>query len=584
MSGQPGVRSRRQRRAFLRICTLLLAVVGVQLWLMIAHEPVAVDSRLDRQLEFLFAAIAAALIPWVRRGLWKFLSKLRRPRPATRLATTAVVSILAFVFLFLKSITSGRDLIPLMHDEFQFLLQARMLSAGRLWMPPLPLPEFFDTFYVLVTPKYTAQSFVGTAIAYVPALWMHIAPWVWSLLMTASIAGMTYRIVAELIDGLAGILAAILLISLAITQFTSTMVLAQTPLLLLALAAMWAFLRWRKTRSLVAAALIGLFCGWMAVTRPVDAIVFALPILIGVGFSRTAWTAIAAAALPFLVLQIVFDVGVTGHMLESPENLYNQRDQPQLTYGFSYVGDDRLPLTTVPEKREFYLTGVLPSIRAHTIGRIWPQTLDRMQLSLSLGLGEPLLMVLIPAGLFLWPRRSRWIFIAPLPLFFLAYVPYPIFNIHYPLVIAPAAIAAALMGIAGLSAAFRRIRRAAWVATTIFVVGLMFLPTWTPTQFFFHSQPLRVINAKLAAIDKTPAIVLFLRDPHLTAETEPVFNLQTAWPDDAKVIRAHDRGADDRRLFEYYAKLGQDRAVYRFDEATLSLTYLGDVRKLAHGF
>src|ERR1700690_1023091 len=126
-----------------------------------------------------------------------------------------------------------------MHDEFQFLLQTRMLAAGKLSMPPHPLADFFDTFYVLVQPKYAAQSFPGTAFFYVPAIWLHVTPWKWAVGLSAITVGMFYRVVCELVDGLAGLLAAAMLGVLSMLHYVSTMVLAQTPLLLLALAAVW---------------------------------------------------------------------------------------------------------------------------------------------------------------------------------------------------------------------------------------------------------------------------------------------------------------------------------------------------------
>jgi hypothetical protein len=64
---------------------------------------------------------------------------------------------------------------------------------------------------------------------------------------------------------------------------------------------------------------------------------------------------------------------------------------------------------------------------------------------------------------------------------------------------------------------------------------------------------------------------------------EPVYNVETASPDDATAIRAHDLGAENARLFEYYAKRSPDRAVYRFDEGEEKLEYLGMVTELAHG-
>jgi hypothetical protein len=54
------------------------------------------------------------------------------------------------------------------------------------------------------------------------------------------------------------------------------------------------------------------------------------------------------------------------------------------------------------------------------------------------------------------------------------------------------------------------------------------------------------------------------------------------WPDDARIIRAHDLGPErNRELFRYYAQRQPQRTVYRFDRMTATLTRLGNVVDLA---
>jgi hypothetical protein len=78
-------------------------------------------------------------------------------------------------------------------------------------------------------------------------------------------------------------------------------------------------------------------------------------------------------------------------------------------------------------------------------------------------------------------------------------------------------------------------------------------------------------------------VVLFRRDPRLPLDYEPVYNLDAAWPDDELVMRAHWRGGDDWRIYQYYAQHGPDRAFYLFDESRplAGLTYLGMASDLA---
>jgi hypothetical protein len=96
------------------------------------------------------------------------------------------------------------------------------------------------------------------------------------------------------------------------------------------------------------------------------------------------------------------------------------------------------------------------------------------------------------------------------------------------------------------------------------------------------SSELRRIDSALARLDHTPAVVLFHFPPEGAAHLEPVYNITTAWPDDAEVIRGHDLGDRNIEIFRYYAARQPDRAFYRYDRADGTLTFLGFARDLGH--
>jgi hypothetical protein len=97
----------------------------------------------------------------------------------------------------------------------------------------------------------------------------------------------------------------------------------------------------------------------------------------------------------------------------------------------------------------------------------------------------------------------------------------------------------------------------------------------------FKSPLLTAVDAKLAGISG-PSIVLFTYSPARDIAEEPVYNADVAWPDEARIIRAHDLGARNREIFRYYADRQPQRRVYRFDESDYSLQYIGTAGELAY--
>jgi hypothetical protein len=71
--------------------------------------------------------------------------------------------------------------VPRIHDEFSYVLLSDTLAAGRLANPSPPLPEFFDTFHVLMRPVYASKYFLaqGVFLAIGQKLTGHPAVGVW---------------------------------------------------------------------------------------------------------------------------------------------------------------------------------------------------------------------------------------------------------------------------------------------------------------------------------------------------------------------------------------------------------------------
>jgi hypothetical protein len=531
----------------------------------------------------LLSILCATAIAWIgplAASIDRAIDRLGTFTQQRPVHASVLAGILTTAYLIVTALTSHRHLYPAMHDEFSYLIQAHQIAGGHFWKPAHPLASFFDCFQLLVQPVYASAYFPGTAVLYVPGIWLHLPPFVTTLSISGVIAGLIFWITNELVGGVAGWLAILLLLSNIVFRQLSVMTLAQLPLLLYALCATLLWLRWRKRGGLALPSMVGFLLAMAAITRPVDALCFAIPI----GFSflarRSPRTILAliCGALPLLCLQLVIDHGITGHWLQTPFNLYADRDYPGTAYGFDPFNPSARPVSDLPQKQMLYQT-YSRLIEHHTPANIFYDFYHwrlRLVLSQVMPFPYPLLALLTPvAGLGL--TRARAVVLASLPLMLLLYSAYVFFMPHYVMVAAPALILAIVLAAETIAHLSGRYRRFARVSLTLFIAGqaIAALPQLAiPDHDVFGSDLLASVNQQLAALPHRPAVVLFTFDPKRNLDEEPVYNVDVAWPDDAMIIRAHDRGPDNSRLFEYYSKRQPHRAFYRFDEATRRLTLL----------
>jgi 4-amino-4-deoxy-L-arabinose transferase-like glycosyltransferase len=445
---------------------------------------------------------------------------------------------------------------------------------------------------------------------YAPAMWLHLPAWCVPLVLSGVAVGLMYLLGTELFDGVAGLLAALLLLSLGIFRRTSIMIMPQAPMLFLALLAILAFIYWKRERRSGWMVLMGVCVGWGAITRPVDALCIGLPLAVAVllelqqscNRGRVKFIGLGVlGVLPFLVLQAVYDKGLTGHVTTLPWNYYGQLYDPYDAIGRAPIDPAVRPKTTLPQKLKLFEKFTVPAHR-ELIGKSRMEAvIDRTSRTLAgppleeqeknrlvYGtLPSPLLIALLPVGLLGLVERRRWVvWLALLP-FVALYASYSFFFPHYTVAIVPAVVVNLLAAKGVLQRTWPAVAGPVGLMFTLSVaaVAVTALPELNSSRRdqWFDAPLLRTVDQDLARIDRRPAIVLFKYDPERMVHEEPVYNIETAWPDDATVIRAHDLGAENARLFEYYAKRSPGRAVYRFDEGEEKLEYLGTVSELLKG-
>jgi hypothetical protein len=556
----------------------------------------AVSFDAQAKVPYIAAAIVAAvaMISNVDRFLLRVLDYVRQVSPRVRLGLGIVIFFGSLAYFAASAIAAGRSLIPQYHDEHMGLLQARMLATGRLWMPEHPLAPFFDSFFVIVKPVYAGAYFPGTALLNVPGIWFGLEPWYTAVLVAAGAVTMLYVVASRILDPVAGVLAALLAVSLEQMRVLAVMTMSHVVLLLLFLLTVWAFLHWQTARRRVGWSMaVGALAGWAAITRPLDALCLIAPIAAvmlwprrlrsGDEWKRSGLTGavLLGCALPFLGLQLILDRGVTGHWLQTPITTYTREAFPELTFGFGPhpTAESKSPL---PQVRDYDREFLRPFLRAHAeqgFVRAWA---DRSAQAADVSLPAHLLYVLLPVGLLGVRRPGAGALAGGALLLSVAYAFWPPYLKHYGLAAAPMCILFVLLAVEAVRSRFPR----TGVALTFGMAALAIASLPEPRggrDRFMEARYLADIDMKLAEIDRaTPAVVLFRYVPGASSlHEEPVYNLDTAWPDDARIIRAQDLGEQNHRIFEYYARHQPSRMFYRYDRSSGEFTRLGRAVDLA---
>jgi hypothetical protein len=152
---------------------------------------------------------------------------------------------------------------------------------------------------------------------------------------------------------------------------------------------------------------------------------------------------------------------------------------------------------------------------------------------------------------------------------------------------APAVVLRVGLGERAIAQTWRRRRSA---LATLMVIVIVVLSLFAMPQFNrvadwpAGSALLRDIDRKLSTLEHRPAVVLFRYKPGRDPHSEPIYNADAAWPDDAPVVRARDLGDRNIEIFRYYAARQPRRWFYLYDEADMSLHPLGAAEDLARDY
>ena len=558
---------------------LILFLLGAAAYWFCLFGPKSLDKI---QLGGIIVAGVAVLIPGVSQAVDGFAlacdRKLNRHPARTSLAVGALICayLLAFTFfshdrLFLK-----------LNDEHAYMIQARMLARGRLWMPAYPpaVSPFFDALAMIVDRVYAPMYFPGTALAMVPFVWLGLSYWWMTVLTAATAAGFLYAVLTDLFDPFRAVLGVIILASLHTYRGSAILLLAESPFLAAETVLFWAWLRFHGRPMTRWAIVIGAAAGYAAITRPLDALCFVLPVGAALiwqlrrlpGVLIRYGVVMVLAAAPFLLILVVQNIGVTGHWWELAEGYFNRQNFPATPMGFHHIAPGQMPVNLNAVKQQWLRDWILPSFARHTPAnaiRTWYR--GRLVQLLDNALPNPILILLLPLALFSMRELRRVAVFASLVLFCIGYAIYLFFLEHYVVSILPAMICLILMGGETLQSAWSGARTRSFVTLSLLAISVSVL--WPvvpvpplPDPFAPDQRP---ASRLLAHLPITPAVVLFRFDPDQRIDSfndDPVYTDTVPFPDDAAVVRARDLGPEKNRdLIHYYARHQPDRVFYIYD-------------------
>lgn len=571
----------------------LLLLLGLECLLILSRG----DYGSQRQHLLLIGAFLLACVPQMNRPVARALDAWRISSRRTRVGIAMLITIAASIYLPFTAARQERDFSPTWQDEQSYAIQIEMLSHGRLWMPASPLPDFFDTFQMLVKPVYASMYFPGASLFFVPAKWLSIPYWIVSCAMAGSCVGLIFWLASELIDNIAGIMAALLLIGLQQFRMTSIMLFGHPAINLLTLLMLTFWLAWRRDRGVIWAILLSFVSGWAAITRPLDAMIVAIPI--GIDILATlarhrprrillTMASLILPACPFLMLQLFFNVGVTRSPFQTPFGLHADLYYPGTSFGFHSFDPNHRPASVDPQKQKFHDVWTVPAIQRHQPDKVLGNWLNGDLADLtSFTLPQAWLLLLLPIGLIGLVNRERIAVGSLIPIWIVCYTFYTFQLPHYSLLIAPAMILVVLFGVEQLQNCWPTHRRMLNFALTAAVLSLALtsLPELARhiRDEVLDASELRTIDRRLASLPPEPAVVLFRAGPQSPPAVEPVYNLNVTWPDDAAIVRAHDLGDRNIEIFQYYAQHQPQRVFYLYDRSDGSLKRLGRATELAHG-
>lgn len=470
------------------------------------------------------------------------------------------------------------DAVPVAHDEAAYLLQAQTFARGAWTLPSPPLPEFFEQFHVFVEPVLATKYPPGHALALVPGVWLGL-PGLLPVMLNGLAGGLLFAIARRISTPATALLAVFLWLASPSTAAYRATYFSQVTTSALLLLAWWALLRWSRTRHAGWLVTVVLAVAWCAITRPLTALAFALPI--GAILAVEAWRSgrvrqlvlAGAAGVPIVALTFVYTAEVGGEPGATLYPLYTSTYMPFDRLGFTashaepsrpLPPDMRAFNRVITREAETYTFERLPQNLARRVSQLLRRSWGRAWLGMA-----PLFLV----GLLVMNRQAAVGALSAVLVFF-AYAFY--FFGHasgWYLYFLEAQIVVIFLTAAGTVRVARfamRGREGSDAAREVLLVGLLIalsVPLVGPQVLYGRAMAelWRAPTARFRELlERAPEPVLVFVRYGRTHNVNR--SLVTNVPDlsQAKAVVARDRGGDNHRLQRHFP----DRKPFLYDEAS----------------
>ena len=515
--------------------------------------------------------------------------------PAT--ATVSRLSAAApFLAMFAAIVVTWRawgslNPIPTVGDEAAYILQAELLAHGHIAGAPAPIPEFFEQSHVLVTPRLAPKYPLGFGLALVPGVLLGATGLV--PLLMSGLSGLLLFVLCRRVLGTApGVLATAIWIAAPGGRYRAGFF-SETLTGVTCLLAWYGLLRWRDDRVLRWLVLVTTSLALAAITRPLTALVFAVPVGLVVlrdALRRHSWKPLLLStliAVPIVAVLPIQNAATGGPWWELPYGRYTRAYLPFDHMGFGL--DTAAPTRTRPPDIEKLAQAYTEFHRDYVTGKVPGALLARLRVYFAdlAGAWSHVAILLVVLGVITGPAALRFA-AASVGLLFAAHLGYahpPQWSLYYAEAL-PAGAAAVAAGAAILAARTSRYfaaQQPADRATTLLALATLLVLLSLPRTTEMTRLGLEVSREPLAAFATATAgisgpSVVFVR----YATDRPVRRSLVRNPPDyatARMWSVYDRGTDNARLLA----LAPERTAYLYDEASGSLARLDPTRPSVSG-